>query len=205
MTNPKLHVHTPRNLMMISIEGIDGVGKSSQAKMVTTELIRRGINAKRLSSPSGTIVGKFLRENMRALKPWERASFFMIDSIGLLIENNDYPGIIVWDRYKDSNMVSNKDMNPSEAKKWADELPDPKVTFLLDMPTEAIIAKRPSCIDEHWEQKDWMDEKRRRYLDLAASKPERIVLLDADRDPLLITTEIVGRIVRELAPGKANS
>lgn len=188
---PQIIVDIPRQKEMFNFEGIDGVGKSEQRDRVIPVLDGLGIKAKAVSAPSTTAVGAFLRENLRTLQPWERSNLFVLDMIRTLKDNEDYDGILIWDRYKDSNIVSNKDMAPEESARWVEELPDPLKTFLLDMPPQDIVSKRGESLHDHSLDIEWQELKRHRYYDLVEKEPERFIIVNADQDKEIVTTTIV--------------
>lgn len=195
---PIMPVEIPTPKVHFSLEGIDGVGKTTQLIRLEKELILRSIPVQIGKSPSPTPLGEFLRSNMGSLKKWERNTLFLMDMIGILRDNNGTGKVLVWDRYKDSNRVANKDMDISEAELSVACLPETTRTFLLDLDPEVIVATRQESLHDHSLDLDWQREKRRRYLALAERDNPRIVVVDASMKEEQISEYISQSIIKDL-------
>ncbi|HCB35794.1 MAG: hypothetical protein A2W52_01515 [Candidatus Taylorbacteria bacterium RIFCSPHIGHO2_02_49_25] len=195
---PQIFVDVPKNLRMFALEGIDGVGKSEQKVLVIKTLQKLGIKAEGVTTPSASGIGTFLRANLYRLEPWERSTLFLLDMIRILRNHINYDGVLVWDRYKDSSIASNKDMAPEESARWVRVLPDPIRTFLLDMPPEDVYKKRTASLHEHSIDLAWQRMKYRRYHTLVRRNPNRIVVIDADKSRIEVTSIIVEAITSDL-------
>lgn len=135
---------------------------------------------------------------MESLRTWERNALFVMDMIAILKDNEGTNRVLIWDRYKDSNRVANKDMTPEEAEESVSCLPETTRTFLLDLDPEIIIKDRRDSLHPHSTDLDWQREKRRRYLDLAERHHPRIIVVDAALREEQITEFIARRIVLDL-------
>jgi len=195
---PIIPVEVPVPKVHFSLEGIDGVGKTTQFIKLGKELLSRGLHVQMGKSPSSTPLGEFLRHNMGSLKTWERNTLFLMDMIAILRDNNGSNRILIWDRYKDSNRVANKDMSLEEAEESVVCLPEANKTFLLDLDPEIIITQRQDSEHRHSLDLDWQREKRRRYLALADRDKPRIVVVDANQSEETIAQFIAGNIVYDL-------
>jgi len=200
MKYPEILINTSINQKMYSFEGIDGSGKSTSIQLVNKELINHGIESIPVSCPSGSIIGKFLRENLKNLEPWQRHSLFIMDMVDIIKrENEKNPNsIILWDRYIDSNIVSNKDTSPEESAKWVACLPLPRKTFLYKIEPEIIIEQRAESAHDHSMDIEWQHLKYDRYLTLAQQQPERIVTIDATEDRYVIAQKVTRVILDDL-------
>lgn len=194
---PKILVPVPELEPMFSFEGIDGSGKTTQVVRVTQELIKREIEAKSVKSPSYSPLGNFIRENLQQLQPWVRSTLFLLDTIAILRQYDRSGKILLWDRYKDSHIISNKDMTPEEATRWHAPLPDPAKTFLLDIDPRIVREKR-SLLDTHSFDMEWQLLKHERYRELANKEAPRIVVIDATQKKEVITEFITSTILDEL-------
>jgi len=195
---PVIPVEVPTPRAHFSLEGIDGVGKTTQFVRLEKELLLRSIPLQLGKSPSPTPLGEFLRNNMGSLKTWERNALFLMDMIAILKDNEGTDRVLVWDRYKDSNRVANKDMSLAEAEKSVACLPETNRTFLLDLDPEIVVKQRKESLHGHSLDLDWQREKRQRYLDLADRDKLRIVVVDASQTEESITQFIADNIVRDL-------
>lgn len=181
-----------------SLEGIDGVGKTTQLLLLEKELILRSIPVQIGKSPSPTPLGEFLRSNMGNLKKWERNTLFLMDMIGILRDNKGTGKVLIWDRYKDSNRVANKDMTIQEAEQSVACLPETTRTFLLDLDPEIILTSRKQSLHRHSLDIDWQREKRQRYLNLAERDKPRIIVVDASMKEDQISEFISQLIIKDL-------
>lgn len=195
---PIIRVEVPAPRVHFSLEGIDGVGKTTQLIRLERDLLSRSIPVQMGKSPSPTPLGEFLRHNMRSLKTWERNALFLMDMIAILKDNEGTNRVLIWDRYKDSNRVANKDMTLKEAEDSVACLPETTRTFLLDLDPEIILKTRQDSLHPHSIDLDWQREKRRRYLDLAERHSPRIVVVDATLREEQITEFIAQKIVSDL-------
>lgn len=186
----------PTDKRLFSLEGIDGSGKSTQSKLVTRELIHKGVDVERLASPSASPLGYYLREHLRTMRPWHRHALFVMDMITLLQDTSN--DVVVWDRYIDSNIVSNADTTPENSAKWVEALPKPELTFLLDLKPEDVVRLRGRSSHDHSEDLDWQQLKHTRYHRLAEAEPERIIVLDAKERVESLTDTIVTQILNRL-------
>lgn len=195
---PKLHITIPEDLIMFSFEGIDGSGKSTQVNRVAEALTTNGLEAVILTSPSDRLIGKFIKANLKALHPWERSALFLMDQIATLRKYEGKNSVLLWDRYKDSDIVSNKDHTPEESALWVACLPNPLRTFLLDINPLTIAQKRQESAHDHSNDLEWQRLKYERYHTLAQQNAARFRVINADRNMEDITKEIVAQIMEDI-------
>lgn len=195
---PVILVEVPTPKAHFSLEGIDGVGKTTQFSRLEKELVARGVPIRLGKSPSPTALGEFLRSNMGSLKTWERNALFLMDMIAFLKDNEGSEKVLLWDRYKDSNRVANKDMTLKQAEESVVCLPETNRTFLLDLDPEIVVSGRKESLHGHLLDLEWQREKRKRYLDLAERDKPRIVVVDANKSENEITDFIATFIVNDL-------
>lgn len=145
--------------MLIAIEGIDGSGKGTQARLLTTELNRRGLKAGLLSFPRydetffGNAVGRFLNGEFGSLaeaNPYLVSLLFAGDrfeSRELLSKQLRENDVLVLDRYVASNIAHQGSKLPAAQQPAIFEfvehlefevygLPRPTLNVLLDVPAE---------------------------------------------------------------------
>jgi len=184
---------------MFSLEGPDGSGKTTQIPLIKSSLENNGYEVQILKSPDTTILGEFIRKNVRHLKPWLRNQLFLLDIKTTLnkIKSTDdkFHKIYLWDRYIDSFYTSNKEMNLNESTSLVKNLPRPIKTFLLDIDPKYIFSERQSCLDHHSDP-EWLKQKVERYRELAGLEPSRFVTIDA-RLPIEEVTKIITQEVEK--------
>ncbi len=142
---------------LITIEGIDGSGKGTQAKMLLEKLLEKSIPAKLYSFPNyektffGKEIGAYLRGefgSIESVNPKLASILFAGDRFEKKheIENDLSSGtIVICDRYVDSNIAHQCAKLSSEKRQelcnWLENLeytifgmPKPDTVFLLDVP-----------------------------------------------------------------------
>jgi dTMP kinase len=196
--HPRILVNVPDNLVMYSLEGIDGSGKTTQANLITESLRNLGFNAVYVHTPSDEIIGKFIRNNLFTLNSWQKSTLFLLDIISILKKYKSKSKILIWDRYTDSSIVSNWDLSPLEAKRWNECLPQTRKTFFLDIKPETILEKRVEGPRFDTSDIEWQYLKYNRYLKLAEKEKDRIVIINGDKTQSEISQEIVDMIVKNL-------
>jgi len=176
-----------------SLEGIDGSGKTTQIKEVSSALKELGYNVLVLKSPSDTLFGNFIRANVKTLDKQLLRDLFLLD-IKNQQRSADKYDIIIWDRHVDSFYSSNDDMSLEEYEQIYETLGFPEKTFFLDIDPSVVTEQRKDAVDHHVID-SWQQEKRRRYLELEKLFPERIIKLDATSKISDIRDRIVSEIV----------
>ncbi len=97
---------------LVSIEGIDGAGKSTQIRLLDEWLRRSGIDAVILKEPTDGVYGRQIRQNAAAHKPVspeEEMRLFMLDRRED-VRHNILPALVagklvIMDRYYLSNIA----------------------------------------------------------------------------------------------------
>lgn len=137
--------------LLITIEGIDGVGKTTQSKMLAEYLKAKDYGVEQLREPTTGFWGMKIRnltKHGRNITPKEECEWFLKDRKED-VQNNINPAlsegkIVIMDRYYYSNMVYQGalglDMNKirQENEKFA---PRPDMVIILDLPPELGLAR----------------------------------------------------------------
>lgn len=154
---------------LITIEGIDGSGKGTQAEKLVIELQKKGIEAKSYTFPAydktffGNEVGAFLRGDFGCIDtvhPKLASILFACDRLeqkAALLDDLDRGVYVVCDRYVESNIAHQAAKLPekdrAEFTSWVkkleyqvNQLPKPDITFFLDVPLsvskELVLKKK---------------------------------------------------------------
>jgi dTMP kinase len=189
--------------LLITFEGSEGCGKSTQIERLCARLQASGQEVLRLREPGGTAVGERIRdllqhsEEAAALTP-EAELLLFAASRAQLVRERIRPALergacVVLDRFLDSTTVYQGYARglPMESvraiNRFAVQDILPHLTLLLDMDAQTARARIQAsgrALDRIENQPaDFFDAVRRGYLDLAAQQPQRIAVLDAAQTP----------------------
>jgi dTMP kinase len=198
--------------LFISFEGIDGVGKSTQADLLETWLSEQGKTVVRTLEPGGTDVGveirKILLHHKGDLAPRAEAALFAADrahhvasKIRPALERGE---IVITDRYFDSSVAyqgAGRDLSRTEVRDlslWAVGGLLPQLTVLLDLPAEEARSRRNTSGTEpdrlEREKTEFFETVRSAYLDLAKAEPERFLVVDASVSVEEMQSQIRARV-----------
>jgi len=198
--------------LFISFEGIDGVGKSTQADLLETWLKEQGRTVVRTLEPGGTDVGieirKILLHHRGDLAPRAEAALFAADrahhvasKIRPALERGE---IVITDRYFDSSVAyqgAGRELSQTEVRDlslWAVGGLLPDLTVLLDLPAEVARNRRDGSGTEpdrlESEKIEFFERARQAYLDLAIAEPERFLVIDAAATVDQMQQQIVNRV-----------
>ena len=183
---------------MFSLEGIDGSGKTTQAPLLKKSLTKFGFSVHILKSPSESILGEFIRKNVRTFTPHLRNSLFILDmQLELIKQENEYSAsdIFIWDRYIDSFYASNPEMTIKEANKLVIKMPIPIKTFWFNIDPSVVLKNRSQVTNEHSDPK-WLLMKQERYEELFYKNSDRIININAQQPINLITDIITRNIIK---------
>lgn len=182
----------------ITLEGIDGAGKSTHLEWLARFLEGRGIRVTPTREPGGTPVGERLRELMlhsgAALHP-ETETLLMFaarrEHIDKVIEPALASGAwVVCDRFTDATFAYQAAgsgvswAKVEQLERWVQDALQPHVTVLFDVAPDVGLAraargKRPDRFER--EQLAFYERARQAYLKRARAAPDRVHVIDASR------------------------
>ncbi|GAA4265460.1 dTMP kinase [Frondihabitans peucedani] len=201
--------------LFITLEGGDGVGKSTQAALLETWLTESGHGVVRTREPGGTELGDEIRSMVLHrrghIAPRAEALLYAADRahhVSTLVRPALERGeIVLQDRYLDSSVAyqgAGRVLVAAEIRAlslWAAEGLLPDLTILLDLDEEASRARLDRSRTEYdrleAEASEFHARVRAAFLDLAADEPERFLVVDAG----LPVDEIAG-LIRERVRAK---
>lgn len=202
----------------ITIEGIEGVGKSTNIDLLASLIEQHGHRVLKTREPGGTPIAENIRQILKEhgdeplpdvaelLLLFAARSINVNNTIRPALENGTW---VIADRFTDSTRAYQGGGRgfPRESIEWLAELVhgdlQPDLTILLDAPADTAMqrAGRRGDLDRfEVEQGDFFDRVREAYLQLAAGEPGRFVVVDCARD--LATVQAV---IREIAAALADN
>jgi dTMP kinase len=185
----------------LTIEGIEGVGKTTQVSRLSAALASRGVAHVVTREPGGTPLAEKIREVVltqardEALPPTaELLLMFAARAVHLAnyIEPNLHAGRwVICDRFTDATFayqgggrgVDSQHIGVLEALVQGSRRPD--LTLLLDAPVELGLARAQArnagAAPDRFESErvDFFQRVRAAYLARAAAEPRRIAVIDA--------------------------
>ena len=205
--------HTGR---FISIEGIEGAGKSTQVPLLLDELARRGIDAIATREPGGTPEAEAIRALLtdpahRALEP--DAELLLVfaaraEHIAKVVRPALEQGRwVVSDRFTDATFAyqgAGRDIAPrriAALEEWVQGELRPDLTLVLDLPVSVGRARIRRRTADRFEREDraFFERVRAAYLERAGKAPQHYQVIDAER-PRPAVTAAIRRAVAELIP-----
>lgn len=201
--------------MFITLEGPDGSGKTTQARLLADWLRKRGYDVLLTREPGGSAIGEQIRavlHDPRNTAMDARAEILLYSAsraqhVAQVIRPALAAGrIVVCDRYADSTLAyqgygRGLDLGMLRTiTAFATGGLAPDLTLCLDIAPQAGLARRRSGQGE-WnrldaETLDFHRRVRAGYLELAGQEPARWVVIDADRPPEEVQGQIRG-VVQE--------
>jgi len=215
----------------ITIEGLDGCGKSTQLNRLAETLRADGIDVVVTREPGGTPVGEKIRAVLldsatSGLSPWAELAL-MFASRAQQIEELILPALaagkwVLCDRFTDSSEAyqgGGRQLGSAvvlEMHRLLCRGLQPDLTILMDSEPAASVARarrrnRAQAVsgqDENrfeQESRAFFDRVHRSFLEIARREPQRVFLVDARQDADVVTPQIVSEVRRRLCAGKAFS
>jgi dTMP kinase len=204
----------------ITIEGIEGVGKSTQLETIRAWLAGRGRKVVVTREPGGTPLAERLRELV--LKPQGEAVgavselLLMFAARSVHLDNCIRPAlaegaVVVCDRFTDASYAYQgtgrgvPDAQIAALEQLVQGPLRPDLTLLLDAPAEVgqarAQARRGAGGADRFEVErvEFFRRVRGKYLERARAEPARIVVIDATGDAAQVAAAIHEVLARRLA------
>lgn len=199
--------------VLITVEGVEGSGKSTQCVRLAQRLSARGLEVVRTSEPDGTPLGSRVRALFEAdgptPTPVTQTFLFMAarqEHVTRVIAPALARGaVVISDRYADATVAyqgygQGMDVQTiRELNMLATGGVLPDLTLVLDLDPAAGMRRIRGRALDTFEKMDTAFHRRVRegYLEIARADKNRVVVLDADREPDALHADVV-RAVDEL-------
>jgi len=200
----------------ITLEGIEGSGKTSSIKSITDLLDGKRISYVVTREPGGSSIGSELRSIL--LDPKTEISS-EVELLLMLADRKDHVEKVILPNLETGNwVISDRFMDSSIAyqgggrkldKKMIDSfsknlnLPNPDLTLLFDVPVEISLSrvKARGELDRFEQEKlDFHNRIREAYLELAEQNVNRIQIIDSSRE-IELMLKSVEQIIENLING----
>lgn len=192
----------------ISLEGIDGSGKSTQARLLTEAMQAAGRQAMLTREPGGSPGAEEIRHLLVSGEPdrWSPETEMLLFTAARRdhLERTILPALeagrsVISDRFADSTRVYQGTLRP-ELRPIVDALHElmirrePDVTFVIDVDVETAGARHRARRGNETRFEsfgaDFQAALRDAFLTLARSDPNRLRVIDGNRPPDQISAEI---------------
>lgn len=202
---------------LITIEGVEGAGKSTVQRYIQEQLIEAGIPCVMTREPGGTPIAEAIREVLLAhyeemMSP-DAELLLMFAGRAQHISQVILPALqrgqwVVCDRFTDASFAYQGGgrgiplSHIRELASWVQGDLEPDLTLLMDLPVDvgfSRIASRDAKDRIEHEGKDFFERVRERYLIRARKFPQRFRIVDAEQD-FDYVKEQVSKYLKPLMP-----
>jgi len=181
----------------ITLEGIEGSGKTSSLKSITDLLDKKNISYVVTREPGGSSIGKELRAILldpeTEISPEVELMLMLSDRKDhvekIILPNLEKGNWVVSDRFMDSSIAyqgGGRQLDKKLIISLTDylNLPQPDLTLLFDLPVEISLSRVKARGElDRFEKEELEFHKRIRntYLDLAKNNSNRIKIIDSSK------------------------
>jgi dTMP kinase len=191
--------------LLLAFEGLDQSGKQTQAELLRDRLVAAGRAVRLLSFPDyGTPIGEEIERALRGARNYAPDVMQLLYVANRFewrteIEKQRNEGtILICDRYLASSVAYGEaqGLDPAWLLEIQRHLPQPDLTFLLDIPPEVSAKRKIADRDRYERDLALLGRVRNSYLRLA--KNDDWVQLSADRDRLTVAADVYEAAARLL-------
>ena len=199
----------PAKGVFIVFEGGEGIGKTTQAKLLKAWLEQEDETVVLSREPGGSELGVEIRKILLShstgeISPRAEALLYAADRahhvhsvIRPALAQGD---VVISDRYFDSSIAyqgAGRILQPQEVariSRWATESLFPTLTIIIDLPPQIGLARLKSKDRLESQPMDFHERVRQEFLQLAALDPERYVIIDGNQSIEDTHAAIISRV-----------
>jgi dTMP kinase len=199
----------PTQGIFIAFEGGEGIGKSTQSKLLKAWLEQEGETVVLSREPGGTDLGVEIRKILLShstgeISPRAEALLYAADRahhvfsvIRPALARGD---VMISDRYFDSSIAyqgAGRVLEPGEVariSRWATESLFPTLTIIIDLPAEIGLGRLKSKDRLESQPIEFHERVRQEFLQLATLDPERYFIVDGNQSIDETHTAIISRV-----------
>ena len=194
------------NNKLITFEGIDGSGKSTQIKLLNQWLESKGVKRLNIREPGGTVVSESIRtillDKQNIIDSFSETLLFLaarsqlVDEVIVPALNNNR--FVICDRFIDSTVVYQGygrglgvDLI-NQINKIATKNILPSLTIYIDIDVELSISRRDKDVNDRMEDAGlkFLTNVKKGYDELAILHPDRIHIINGDDSIVEIQNKI---------------
>lgn len=179
-------------MKIITFEGIEGVGKSTQIQLLNNYLNEKGYKTEILREPGSTTTGEQIREillNTPIDLSSESELLLMFSARAQLIKEKlleSDKDIVLFDRFYDASVAYQGYGRGLSLEAIFNLIkltncPVPNITFLLDIDVEEGFRRKSNDLKDRIESagNDFFERVRNGYIEISKKNKERVKILDA--------------------------
>ena len=208
----QIQMSSLNNAKFITFEGIDGCGKSTQARLLLDYMNKSGVETILVREPGGTNISESVREILLHSSPGQMGdrteSLLMTASRAqltqeVIIPNMDQGKFVIADRYSDSTLAYQGGGRNLDIE-WLIELNNyatftllPDITFFVDIRSEETLRRLDSNKDRiEGEGIEFQARVRKTYHKLAERFNNRYVIMDGYGEIDDIHQKVLNEMIR---------
>ena len=204
--------------IFVTLEGVEGSGKTTQAALLAEELRRRGHRVTLTHEPGGTRAGEAIRAIFLdpAVSLGTSAELLLVlADRAQHVREKLQPAltageIVISDRYSDST-IAYQGYGRGVDLKLVEQLNDlasggvrPSLTIVLDCPVETGLMRARARARGNLrgydrfegEQAEFHRRVRDGFLAVARAEPDRVIVIDSAREPAVVSADILVAVER---------
>lgn len=201
--------------IFLSVEGIDGAGKSTHVEFIRDYLVSHGIQVVITREPGGTVVGEKIRELLLNSEHMHHNTELLLyfasrqEIISQVIVPNLYAGCwVLADRFVDASIAyqgGGRMLGVDKVKQiyaMLEPVLTTDMTFLFDAPLALAMERLNRGEKDRIEQEglDFFMRVQNTYYQLEAEQPQRVKRI-ATNQPIAVTRKTLTRYLDQLLDG----